>query len=89
MGIKEALEIFDAAIAICNDVAEAKADGELSTMELLKVAIGNAPASVRAVMGAESVVAEMKDLDKDEAKLLASKGMELSQAVMRLFGKVA
>lgn len=89
MGIKEVMEIYDAAISICNDVAEAKADGEVSYVEMFKVAVGNAPASVRAVMGAELVMEEMKDLDKAELEMIATKSLELANAVMKLFAKVA
>jgi hypothetical protein len=82
--IKETTEIFDAAIGICKDALEAKPGG-ISKMEALKIAIGNAPASVRAAMGSGLVVQELTDIDSAEGKILANKAIELANLVMKLF----
>lgn len=86
--IKETVEILDFAIAVLKDAATAREDG-LSTIEFIKIAISNAPAGIRAAIGAGDVVEEMKDLDSAELKVLADKGVELSKAVMAFFAKAA
>ena len=86
MGIKETLELMDFAIGALADAAEAK-EGGLSAYEIVKLAIANAPAAVTAGLGSELILEEMKDLDKEEAKALADKGLELSKAVMAFFAK--
>lgn len=85
--IKESLEVLDFAIAALHDAAEAK-EGGLSAFEIVKLAISNAPAAVKAAMGADQIVVEMKDLDSEEAKLVADKGIELAKAVMAFFAAV-
>jgi hypothetical protein len=87
MGINESVEAYDAAIGIVNDIADKKEDdGKIDKMEMLQVAVYNAPASVRAVMGAEGIPAEWQDLDKEETKILLDKSLELLKAFGRLFG---
>lgn len=88
MDIKETVEILDFAIDVLNDAAVAREDG-LSTLEVVKVAISNAPAAIRAAIGAGEVVAELGDLDDEELKIIADKGVELSKAVMAFFAKAA
>lgn len=85
--IKETIEVIDFLIGIMEDVADAKADGSVSTFEVIQLAIANAPAAVRAAVGAEELGAELQDLDKEELKVIADKAIELSKAVMKLFGK--
>lgn len=86
MDIKESVEMLDFAIAALNDAAVAKEDG-ISALEVVKLAIQNAPAAVRAAMGADQIPAELGDLDKEELKIIADKAIELSKAVMAFFSK--
>lgn len=84
--IKEALEFLKGVLA---DAVEAKADGEISTFEMVKIALGNAPAAVTALIGLDQAVLEAKDLDKDEAKVLAGLAIEIAKLGMQLFAKAA
>lgn len=86
--IKETLEILDFAIGVLNDANAAKENG-ISVFEAAQIAIGNAPAAYRAYLDGEISIEEIKDLDKDEAKVLLNKSMELSRAVMAFFSKAA
>lgn len=79
MGIEEITEAFDAAIGIVNSLADAKADGEISKLELLKAAMVNAPAVIKGVMGIDKAIEEAKDLDKAELEVIATKGLQLMQ----------
>lgn len=85
-GIQETVDVLDFVTAALKDVAEAK-EGGLSGLEVIKLAIANAPAAVKAAAGADQIPAEMKDLDKAELQVLAQKGLDLSKAVMALFSK--
>ena len=84
MDIKETLEIMDFLMGVVEDAADAK-EGGFDVMDVIKISIGNAPAAVKAAMGADQVVNEMKDLDKEEVKLLADKGVALAKALMKLY----
>lgn len=86
-GIKESLEMFDFAIGGINDLAAKKADdGKISTAEWIQTALANAPAGIKAFVGVDKIDEELKDLDADEQKQLAAKGLELAQAVAKLMG---
>lgn len=85
MDIKETTEMMDFATETINDAATKKEnDGKIDLMEALQVAGENAPAAVKAVMGADKIDDELKDLDPEEIKTIAGKGLELTRAVTRL-----
>jgi len=84
--IKEAMEFLKGVMA---DAVESKADGEISTFEMIKIALSNAPAGVSAVMGLDQVVLEAKDIDKEEAKELAGLALEIGKLAMQLFATAA
>lgn len=90
VGIQETVEVLDFVTGLLTDAAAAANDGDgLTTMEVIKVGITNAPAAVKAAMGAGEVVAEVKDLDRAELEVIADKSLALSKAVMSLFSKSA
>lgn len=85
LGIDEIVEAFDGAIGIVKSLADAKADGEISKMELLKAAFSNAPGVIKGIAGLDKAIEQAKDLDKAELEIIATKGMELAQAVGKFF----
>jgi hypothetical protein len=86
MDVKNTVEVFDLVIGSCNKAAEAKAnDGKISAYEALEIAISQSGAAMEAAKDVKLVPAEMQDLDLSEAKLLAGKGLELKDAVLKLF----
>jgi hypothetical protein len=84
--IKEGLEFIKGVLV---DAVEAKADGDVTTFEMVKIALSNAPAAVSAVMGLDQAILEAKDIDKDEAKELAGLALEIGKLAMQLFAKAA
>ena len=85
--IKETMEVLEFLTGAMKDLAKHKEDdGKISTAEWLQATMANAPAGLKAVRGIDKVDDEIKDLDHDESKVVASKGMELAQAVMSMFG---
>ena len=85
--IKESMEVLTFVAGTIEDLAQHKADdGKISTAEYLQTAMANAPAGITAMRGIDKIDDEIKDLDADEAKQLAAKGMELAQSVMMLLG---
>jgi hypothetical protein len=88
VGIQETSEVLDFVTGLLADAAKAANDGDgLTTMEVIKLGITNAPAAVKAAVGASDVVAEVKDLDRAELEAIAEKALALSKAVMALFTK--
>jgi hypothetical protein len=83
--INEIEEALDAAIGLVESIADAKADGEVTKLEMLKIAISNSPAIIKGVVGLDKALEQAKDLDKQELEVLASKGIKLVQAVGRVF----
>ena len=55
-------------------------------MEWGRVAIANAPGALTAMKGIDQIDDEVKDLDKEEAKVVAESGLKLGLAVMALMG---
>lgn len=84
--IKEGLVFFK---GLLEDVLEAKKDGSVSTFEMVKIGLSNAPAAVTAFMGLDQALLEAKDIDKDEAKELAGLSIEIAKLSMQLFAKAA
>jgi hypothetical protein len=87
MEIKEIREAMEFVKGALSDAVEAKADGEISGFEMVKIALSNAPAAVTAFMGLENAVLEAKDLDKEEAKELASMALEIGKLAMKLMAQ--
>lgn len=83
--INEIEEALDAAIGLFESIADAKADGEVTKLEMLKIAISNSPAIIKGVVGLDKALEQAKDLDKQELEVIASKGIKLVQAVGRVF----
>ena len=84
--IQETVEVLDFAIGLVNDAAKAKSDGDgLTTFDFIKIGITNAPAAVKAAMGAGDIVVEVKDIDRAELEVISEKSLALSKAVMSLF----
>lgn len=85
-GIQETVEVLDFATGLVNDAVKAKNDDDgLTTMELIKIGITNAPAGIKAAMGSGEIILEVKDLDRAELEMIAEKSLALSKAVMSLF----
>jgi hypothetical protein len=89
MDVQNTTELLDFTITVLKDVNAAKADGKISLMEIIQLAIKDASPAIKAAVGADQVPAELKDLSPDEVKLLAEKGVELAKVVMAFFGKAA
>lgn len=85
--IKEVLELLGAVEGLLFDLVEAKSDdGKIDVLEGLKIALGRSPEAVRAFMGLDQALAEMKDLDASEAKMLAEKAVAVGQLALKLAG---
>lgn len=89
-GIQESSEVLDGAAKIFNDVAAAKEnDGEISVFEMMKLAIADSPAAVKAAMGAGKIPAELGDLDPAEVEALLPKAVACANAGLRLFAAMS
>lgn len=84
LGIQETTEILDFLEGVLKDVNEAKPGG-VSRFELVRIAIGNAPAAIKAGIGAGSSLPELADVDSAEGKILANKAIAIANLVMKLF----
>lgn len=85
IGIAETKEVFSSLINILERAAKAKADdGKINVAEAIAMAIQSAPEVVKAVIGADQIKAEMKDLDKAEVEEIAILGVQLANAAMAL-----
>lgn len=85
MDIKEIKEALSFLKGLVSDAVEAKADGEISGFELVKIGLSNAPAGVSALMGLDQAILEAKDIDKEEAKELAGLAIDIAKLSMKLF----
>ncbi len=87
-GIDNSLEILAFAERVLLDLAEAQADdGKVSVYEIVSLALGNASAAIAAASGAGEIKVELSDLDADEVKQIAEKGIAVANAAMKLFKK--
>jgi len=85
MDVKNTLEIFDLLINACEKAAAAKAnDGKISAYEALEMVVSSSGDLMNAYKDADQVVAEMKDIDLEEAKQLGAKGLMLKDAIVKL-----
>lgn len=85
--VKEAMEVLGAAKVVLGDLVAAKSDdGKISALEALRIAVGRAPEAVKAFMGVDQIVAELKDLNSEEAKMLASESIVVAQLAFKLAG---
>lgn len=87
MDVANTVELIDFATGVLKDVNAAKADGNISFVEIVQLAIKQASPAIKAALGADQVVLEVKDLDAAEIKLLAEKSVALANAVMAFFTK--
>lgn len=86
VGIQETVEVLDFLAALLEDAGKASNDGDgLTTIEVIKLGISNAPAAVRAAIGAGEVMAECKDLDRAEMEVVTEKCLAMAKAIMALF----
>jgi hypothetical protein len=85
--LKETLEVLDAVEGVLKDLIEAKSDdGKVSAIEALKIALVRSPEAVRAFMGLDAALAEIKDISSAEAKQLADKAIAVGQLALKLAG---
>lgn len=87
MEIKEIKEGLVFLKGVLEDAVEANSDGEVSTFEIVKLALSNAPAAVSAFIGLDQALLEAKDIDKEEAKELAGLALDIGKLAMQLFAK--
>lgn len=86
LGLKETKEVYEFLHSALGDLAEHKADdGKVSLAEWGQTAMANAPAAVKAFMGADRVDDELKDLDEAELKEVATMGVSLMNDLMKIF----
>ncbi len=85
--LKETLEVLSAVEGVLKDLIEAKSDdGKVDAIEALKIALGRSPEAIRAFMGLDGALAEIKDIDAAEAKALADKAVSVGQLALKLAG---
>lgn len=87
MGIQETKDVLDFINGLTTDLATAKADGSITTREYIRVAISNGPPAVRAFVGMDQIVSEIKDLDKEELQSLIDELMNIWLNVSKIFLK--
>ena len=87
--IENTVEVMDFITGALKDLAEAKEDGNISFIEMIQLAIRNASPAIKAMVGADEIMPELKDLDAAEIKVLAEKGVALANAVMAFFAKAS
>lgn len=83
-GIKEIMDVLNAVEAGVDQVKVALADGKVSTVELLTMAMAMVSPLKDALEGLQAVVSEIKDVDQDEAAALAAKAYAIAAKVMGL-----
>lgn len=89
-GIQETVEVLDFVTGLVSDTAKAKNDDDgLTKLEVIRIGITNAPAAVKAAIGSDELLAEVKDLDRAELEVIAEKSLALTKAVMALFSGTA
>ena len=87
-GIDETMDVVKFADAVVNDIEEHIGDdGKIDTLELTETVIGNIPEAVRAWVGKDKISDELKDLDKDEAIIIATESAKVIQKLVKLFTK--
>ena len=85
MGIDETLDCMEFAESCVNQLADHKADdGKIDTSEWLQTGASLAPSLVEAVVGITSIDDELKDLDQEELKILAAKGVAITRGIIKL-----
>jgi len=75
IGIKETQELVLAVVAVAKGIKEAKESGNGFGAEDLGVLLKIAPAVKDGVLGLEKLPSELKDLDADEVKKLATEAL--------------
>lgn len=88
MDIKEIKEACLFVKGVLADAVEAKADGEITNFEMVKIGLANAPAGVTALIGLDQAILEAQDIDKAEAKELAGLAIDITKLAVQLFSKV-
>lgn len=83
--MQDILDYFDFADGLIADAKEAKADGDISWLEAVKLVIANAPAGAKAFMGSQEIPEQFHNLDKDDYKVLAERGFKVVQSLVGLF----
>ena len=86
--LHETMDVVKFADAVVNDIEEHIGDdGKIDTFELTEIVIGNIPEAVRAWVGKDKISDELKDLDKDEAVIIATESAKVIQKLVKLFTK--
>lgn len=85
MDVKESLELLEYAEKLVDKLVEHKSDdGKIDMGEWVDAVLSSAPEGAKAFSGVGLVPAELKDLDQEEARLLAVKGSQVAMKVMKL-----
>jgi len=85
LSIKETTEVYDFAQGTLEDLVKHKSDdGKIDIGEWAQTGAANSPAALKAFMGISDVDDELRDLDAEETKILATKSIKLVQALMAL-----
>lgn len=84
-GVEELLDLIEGTTEIAKDLREhLDDDNRISALEWAQTAMENAPTIMSMINGIGDVDDELKDLDKEELKLVASKSVEMTRAVWEL-----
>lgn len=88
MDVKNTREMIKTLTELVADLAKAKSDDQrISAFEMAGIAVENYREIIDAVQDAHLVVAELKDVDTEEVKVLIEDLIDLSKAVALLFMK--
>ena len=84
-GVKNTLELIDLVGVVSADIVAAKADGAITWFDLPK--FSDVPGALNAAIdGADQIVSELKDLDKQEGQILVLRLLaaanDLSRAII-------
>ncbi len=88
MDVKNALEVLDLVKVAGTQASEMLKDGKINIFDLPKLAALVLPAR-KALQDANLIAAEIKDIDGDEAKVLAEAGIEAVLAWMAVIQAAA
>lgn len=82
VGIKESMELIDLILSCADAITNAKRDGVINWFDLPKFA-PVVMASKKAVDGSDKIDDELKDLNAEEAQLIASAALFAGQALVK------
>jgi len=87
LDISEAMDVIGYAQTVVQHLADARADdGQISKSEIFMTFIQTAPAAVQAIVGADKIDDELKDLTEDEKTKLLLASFQVVKTLSGIWG---